>query len=162
MWELDHKEGWALKNWYLRTVVLEKTLMNPLETKEIKPVYCKGNHSWIFNRRTDAEAEGSSNTLPIWWEEMIQWKRPWCWERLKAGEGDDRGWGGWIASPTWWTWVWVRSRSWWWTGKPGVAAIHGVTKSQTRLSDWIELLQKKIKDSWFPLPNWLLACPFLS
>ena len=47
-------------------------------------------------------------------------KRPWCWERLKAGEGYDRGWDGWMASPAQWTWVWISSRSWWWTGKPGV------------------------------------------
>ena len=54
-------------------------------------------------------------------EEPTHWKRPWCWERLKAGEeGDDRGWDGWMASLTWWTWVWVSSRSWWWTGRPGV------------------------------------------
>ena len=54
-------------------------------------------------------------------------------------EGDDRGWDGWIASPTWWTWVWTNSRSWWWTGKPGMLQSMGVTKIQTRLSDWTEL-----------------------
>ena len=54
-------------------------------------------------------------------KELTHWKRPWCWERLKAGgEGDDRGWDGWMASPTQWTWVWASSGSWWWTGKPGV------------------------------------------
>ena len=64
-------------------------------------------------------------------------KRPWCWERLKAGgEGDDRGWDGWMASLTQWTWVWANSWRWCRTGKP---AVHGVTKSQTRLSDWTEL-----------------------
>ena len=63
------------------------------------------------------------------------WKRPWCWERLKAGgEGDDRGWDGWMASPTGWTWVWASSRSWWWTGKRGV-------QSWTRLSDWSDWSQ---------------------
>ena len=74
-----------------------------------------------------------------WCEEMTHLKRPWYWERSKVGEGDDRGWHGWLASPVWWTWVWVGSRSWWWTGKPGVLQFHGVTKSQTRLSDWTEL-----------------------
>ena len=64
-------------------------------------------------------------------------KIPWCWERLKVGgEGDDRGWDGWIASPTWWTWVWVNSRSWWWTGRR--AAVHGLAKSWTRLSNWTD------------------------
>ena len=82
------------------------------------------------------------NTLATWWEELTHWKRPWCWERLKAGgKGDGRGRDGWMASPTWWTWVWVNSGSWWWTGKPG---IHGVAKSQTRLSDWTELTHYKL------------------
>ena len=58
--------------------------------------------------------------LATWCEELTHWKRPWCWERLKAGEGDDRGWDGWMASPTQWTWAWVNSGSWWWTGRPGV------------------------------------------
>ena len=63
----------------------------------------------------------NSNTLATWCEELNYWKRPWCWERFKAGgEGDDRGWDGWMASPTRSTWVWASSRSWWWTGKPGV------------------------------------------
>ena len=63
----------------------------------------------------------SANTLATWCKELTHWKRPWCWERLKTGgEGDDRGWDGWMASPSWWTWVWVNSRSWWWTGKPGM------------------------------------------
>ena len=56
-----------------------------------------------------------------------------------GGEGDGRGWDGWMSSPTWRTWAWVNSGSWWWTGRPGVAAIHGVSKSRTRLSDWTEL-----------------------
>ena len=64
---------------------------------------------------------------------------PWCWERLKmGGEGDDRGWDGWMASPTQWTWVWVRSRSWWWTEKPGLLQVMGL-QSRTWLSDWTEL-----------------------
>ena len=62
----------------------------------------------------------SSNTLATWCEELTHWKRPWCWERLKAGgEGDNRGWDGLMASPTQWTWVLASSGSWWWTGKPG-------------------------------------------
>ena len=63
----------------------------------------------------------NSNTLATWREELTPWKRSWYWERLKTGrEGDDRGWDGWLASLTQWTWVWVSSRSWWWTRKPGV------------------------------------------
>ena len=68
----------------------------------------------------------SSKTLATWCKELIHWKRPWCWERLRAGGGgDDRGWVGWIASPTQWTWVWVDSRNWWWTGRPGVLRFKG-------------------------------------
>ena len=62
----------------------------------------------------------TSATLATWCEELTHQKRPWCWERLKVGgEGDDRGWDGWMASPTQWTWVWASSGSWWWTGRPG-------------------------------------------
>ena len=112
MWELDHKEGWALKNCCFWTVVLEKTLESPLDYKEIKLVNPEGNQSWIFTGRTDAEAE-----IPILWPPDVKnWligRRPWCWERLRAGgEGNDRGWDGWMASPTQWTWVWMNSGSW--------------------------------------------------
>ena len=120
MWELDYKESWVLKNWCFWTVVLEKTLESPLDCKEIQLVHLKGNHSWIFIGRTDAEAK-TPNTLATWCEELTHLKRPWCWERLKAGgEGDDRVWDGWMASLTQWTWVWVSSGSWWWTGSHGV------------------------------------------
>ena len=71
----------------------------------------------------------NSNTLATWCEELTYWKRPWCWERLRArGEGDDRGWDSWMASPTQWTWVWVNSRSWWWTGRPGMLWFTGLTE----------------------------------
>ena len=67
-------------------------------------------------------------------EELTHWKRPWCWKRLKVGgEGDDRGWDGWMASPTQWTWVWVSSRSWWWTGKPGMLQFMGLQRVR---HDW--------------------------
>ena len=75
------------------------------------------------------------NPLATWCKELIHLKRPWCWERLEAGgEGDDRGWDGWMASPTQWTWVWVNSRSWWWTGKPGMLQSMG---SQRVRHDWV-------------------------
>ena len=71
----------------------------------------------------------NSNTLATWWEELIHLKRPWCWERLRAGgEGDDRRWDGWMASPTQWTWVWVDSSSWWWTERPGVLQFMGLQR----------------------------------
>ena len=78
----------------------------------------------------------SSNTLVTGCEELTLWKSPWCWERLRAGgEGGDRGWDGWMASLTQWTWVWANSRRQWRTGKPGVLQFMGL-QSQTRLSDW--------------------------
>ena len=108
MWELDYKESWVPKNWCFWTVVLKKTLENPLDYK-IKPVIPKGNQSWIFIGRTDSEAE-TPITLATWCEELTPWKRPRCWERLRAGgEGDDRGCNGWMASLTQWTWVWANS-----------------------------------------------------
>ena len=104
---VDYKESWELNKWCFWTVVLEKTLESPLDCKEFQPVNPKGNQSWIFIGRTDAEAE----TLILWPPDVKNWiieKNPWCWERLKVeGEGDDRGWDDWMASLTRWTWVWL-------------------------------------------------------
>ena len=81
----------------------------------------------------------NSNTLANSCEELTHLKRPWCWERLRAGgEGNNRGWDGWMASPTQWTWVWINSRSWWWTGRPGVLRVMGL-QSPTQLSNWTKL-----------------------
>ena len=131
MWELDHKESWAPKNCCFWTVVLEKPLQSPLNCKELKPVNPKGNQSWIFIGRCWS---WNSNTLATSCKELTNWKRPWCWERLKVeGEGDDRGWDGRMASLMWWTWVWRGSGNWWWTGKPGVLQFMG---SQWVRHDW--------------------------
>ena len=76
----------------------------------------------------------NSNILNTWCEELTHWKRPWCWERLKVGgEGDNRGWDAWMVSPTQWTWVWVSSGRWWWTGRPGMLQSMG---SQRVAYDW--------------------------
>ena len=138
MWEVDCKESWALENWCFWTVVLEKTLESPLDCKEIQPVYTKGDQSWVFIGRTDDKAE-----TPILWppDEMnwLIWKDPDAGKRLKAeGEGDYRRWDAWRLSPTQWTWVWVNSTSWWWTGRPGVLQPMG-SQSRTWLSNWTEL-----------------------
>ena len=77
----------------------------------------------------------NSNTLATWCEELTCLKRPWCWERSRAGgEGDDRGWDGWMVPLTRWTWVWVDSGSWWWTGRPGMLRFMG---SQRVRHDWV-------------------------
>ena len=134
MWELDCEESWAPKNCCFWTVMLEKTLESPLDCKEIQPVHSKGDHSWVFIGRTDAKSWNSS-TLATWCKELTHWKRPWCWEGVEAGgEGDDRGWGGWMASPTRWTWVWVNSGSWWWTGRTGVLRFMGLQRVG---HDWV-------------------------
>ena len=119
-------------------MVLEKTLESPLDCKEIQPVHPKGDHSWVFIGRNDAKS-WNSNTLATWCRELTHLKRPWCWERLRAGgEGDDRGWDGWMASPTQWTWVCVDSRSWWRTRRPGMLLFMG-SQRVTRLSNWTKL-----------------------
>ena len=133
MWELDHKEGRALKNWCFWTVVLEKTLESPLDYKKIKPVDPKGNQPWIFIRRTDAEVEAPI-PLATWCKEPTHWKRCWFWERLRAEEGD-RGLDGWMASLSQWTCVWANSGRQWRTGKPHVPSPW-IIKSRTRLSHW--------------------------
>ena len=133
MWELDYKEILAPKNWCFWTVVLEKTLESPLDCKEIQPVHPKGNQSSVFLGRTDAES-WNSNTLASWCKEPTHWKRPWPWEGLgTGGEGDDRGWDGWMASLTQKTWVWLSGESWRRTGKPGMLRFTG---SQRVRHDW--------------------------
>ena len=87
MWDLDHKERWTPNNWCFHSVVLEKTLERPLGRKQIKPVNPKGNQPWIFTGRIVA---WSPNTLATWCEEPTHWKKPSCWDRLKA----IRGWDG--------------------------------------------------------------------
>ena len=99
MWELDHEEGWAPKNWCFWTVVLERTLESPLDSKEIKSVNPKGNQSWIFIGRTDAEAEA-----PILWsldgKSQVIRKDPDAGKDCGQEEKDDRGWDGWMTSLT--------------------------------------------------------------
>ena len=111
MWELEHKECWVLKNWCFWSVVLEKTLENPLGCKEIKPVSPKGNQSSIFSRRTNAEAEAPRLWLPDVKSQLIR-KDP---DDGKIEGRGRRGWqrrDGWMASLTHWTWVWVSSGRW--------------------------------------------------
>ena len=145
MWELDYKESWAQKNWCFWTVVLEKTLDSPLDCKEIHPFWRRSvlgvlwkDWCWSWN----------SNILATSCKELTHWKRLWCWEGLGAGrEGDDRGWDGWMASLTRWTWVWVNSGSWLWTGRSGVLRFVG---------------SQRVGHSWASELNWtephILCC----
>ena len=142
MWEVDYKESWAQKNWCFWTVVLEKTLESPLDCKEIQLVHSKGDQSWGFIGRTDVEAE-----TPIFWPPHAKsWLivRPWCWDRLRAGgEGDNRGWDGWMVLSTQWIWVWVNSRSWWRKGRPGVLWFMGL---------------QRVGHDWATELNWICYC----
>ena len=145
MWELDCEESWAPKNWCFWTVVLEKTLESPLDCKEIQPVHPKGDQFWVFFGRTDVKAE----TPVLWPPHVKSWfigkdsdaGRDWGQEK-----GDDRGWNGWMASPTWWTWVWVNSGSWWWTGRPGVLQFTGL---------------QRVGHDWTALMGWLICRVYL-
>ena len=136
MWELDHKEGWALGNWCFQTVVLEMALESPLGSKENISANPKGNQPWIFIGRTDAEAEAPILGPPS----MKNWligkdsDAEYDW-RQEEKEGGRRGWDGWMASSTQWTWVWANSGRQGRTRKPGVLQSMG-SQSQTRLSDW--------------------------
>ena len=134
MWELDCEESWALKNWCFWTVVLEKTLESPFYSKEIQPVHPKGDQPWDFFGRNDAKAE----TPVLWPRDAKSWLigkdsdpgRDWGQEKKR----DNIGWDGWMASLTRWTWVWVISGRWWWTGRPGVLWFMG---SQRVGHDWV-------------------------
>ena len=146
MWELDHKEDWAKKNWYIRTV-LGKILERPLDCTEIKLVNPKRNQPWIFTARTDG---WSSNTLAIWCKAPIHWKRPRCWERLRAGrEEDDRRWDGWMASLTQWTWIWANNGISWRTKEPGVLQFMGSQRMRYNLAtEQQQHVKRKIIQLW--------------
>ena len=129
---MDCEESWVLKNWCFWTVVLEKTLEGPLDYKEIQSVHSKGDQSWVFIGRTDAEAE----TPILWPPHAKSWligKDPDVGRDWGQEEKWTTGWDGWMASPTRWTWVWVNSGSWWWTGRPDVLRFMG---SQKVGHDW--------------------------
>ena len=112
MWELNHKEGWAWKNWCFWTVMLEKTLESPLDCKEIKPVNPKGNQPWIFTGRTDTEASDPILLSPDVKGHLIG-KDPDAGKVLMEEEKGTREDDHWMASTTQWTWLWASSGRWW-------------------------------------------------
>ena len=129
-----YSESWTIKKAEHRRIDAFELWCWRRLCKEIQPVHPKGDQSWVFIGRTDVEAE-----IPILRPSDVKswliWKDPDAGKDLRAGgEGDYRGWVGWMASPTQWTWVWVNSGSWWWTGRPGV--LHSLG-SQRVGHDWV-------------------------
>ena len=134
----------AEKMMLLNCGIEEGSFESPLDCKELQPVHPKGDQSWVFIGRTDAEAE----TLILWPPHVKSWligKDSDVGKDLGAGgEGDDRGWDGWMASLIRWTWVWVNSGSWWWTGRPGMLQNMG---SQRVRHNWATELNWR---NWIP------------
>ena len=127
-WRIDAFELWCWRRLLRVPWIVRRSIQSIL--KEISPEYSLEELCWIWN----------SNTLATWCEELTHLKRPGCWERLKVGgEGDDRVWDGWMASLTRWTWVWVSSGIWWWTGKPGMLQSMGL---------------QRVGHDWVTEPNW--------
>ena len=132
MWELDHKESWVPKNWCFlnysvggdswESLGLQRDPTSPSCRKSVLNSHWK-DWCWSWN----------SNTLATWGEKLTPLQRLWCYERLKVGEKDDRGWDGWTSSVVQWKWAWVNSESWWWTGRPGMLQFKG---SQRVRHDW--------------------------
>ena len=148
MWELDQKASWAPNSCFW-TVVLEETLESPLDCKEIQPVHPKGNQSWIFIGRTDAKLK--LQYFGYLMQRTDSLEKTLSWERLKAGgEGDDRGWDGWMASLTQWTWVWTDSGNWWWTWEPGM--LQSMASQRVR-HDWAAELNRT--EDWKRKPGFL-------
>ena len=130
----EHQRSDAFELWYWRRLLRVPWRSNQSILK--KSVLNIHRKDWCWN--------WSSNTLATWCKELTHWQRLWCWERLKSGGvGDNRGWDVWMVSQTWWTWVWAGSRSWWWTGKPGMLQSMG---SQRVGHNWVtELTWLKLK-----------------
>ena len=140
MWQLDYKESWALKNWCFSSVLLEKTLESPLDCREIQPVHPKENQSWIFIGRTDAEVEIPIPDAKKWLigkdpDASKDWRRRRGWQRMRCLDGITDSMDMSLSK----LWKLVMDR------EARYVAVHGVTKSQTRLSNWTERTQKGVE-----------------
>ena len=118
MWELNYKENWVLNNWSFWTVVLEKTFESPWTAR-------RSNQSILKEVSPEYSLEGLMLKLKLQYFGHLMgrtdsFEKTLMLGEIEGGEGNDRGWDGWMASVTQWTWVWISSGNWWWTGKPGV------------------------------------------
>ena len=128
-WRIDAFELWCWRR--LLSVPWTARRWNQSILKEVNPEYSLEG----------LKLHWSTNTSATWCKELTHWKRLWCWERLRTGgEGDDRGWDGWMASPTQWTWIWANSGRWWRTRKPGMLQSMG---SQRVRHDWLTKQQQQ-------------------
>ena len=146
-------ESWPIKKAECRRVdafelwCWRKLLRVPLSAR-------RSNQSILKKISPEYSLEGLILKLKLqhfgpWFEELTHWKRPWCWERLKVGgEGDDRGWDGWMASLTRWTWVWASPGGWWWAGLPGVLQSMG---SQRNGDNWATELTYESQKGWIEI-----------
>ena len=146
IWTIKKSEHWridAFELWYWRRLLRVPWTARRSNYSILKEIVLNihwKDWCWIWN----------SSSLATWGEELTHLKRPWCWERLKAGgEGDnDRGWDDWMASPTQWTWVWVNCGSWWWRRRPGVLQSMGLQRVwydwATELNRRLQILQSKL------------------
>ena len=140
-WRIDAFELWCWRR-LLRIPGLQGDQTRQSWRRSVLNIHWK-DWCWSWN----------SNTLATWCEELTHWKRPCYWERLKAGgEGDDRGWVGWMASLTRWTWVWVNPGSWWWTGKPGVLRFMGSQRVGHNWATELNWTEVNINSLWISLP----------
>ena len=162
MWELDHKEGWVMKKWCFWTVLLEKTHQSSLDLK-IKPVNPKRNQSWISIGKADAEA-------PILWPPDVKnWligKDPDTGQDWRQEEKGLTGQNGWMAALTQWAWVWANSRSWRWTGKPGVLQSIRLQRVRHRWATEQQQQRVDVEHSFLWLLTFYMSslekCPFRS
>ena len=136
MWELDLKkaEHWRIfvfEMWcWRRLLKVSRTARRSNQSILKKSVLNSHWKDWCWS--------WNSNSLATWCEEVTHWKRPWCGKRLNAGEVEDRVWDGGMRSPTQCAWIWINTRSWWWTGKPDMLQSIG-SQSQTWMGNWTEL-----------------------
>ena len=150
MWEVEHKECWVPKNWCFWIVLLEKTWES--HGQQGHKTSQSGNQLWYSLEELMLKLK----LLILWYEELTHWKRPWCWERLRAKEeGNEIGWDGWMASQTQCTWVSTNSGRLWRTGKSGMLVVHGIAKGQTQHNWTTMVLGNDFRgDSWIIWPDW--------
>ena len=162
---VDHKEGWALKNWCFQTVCWRRLLRVPWTArrsnqsilKKIDPEYSLKDWCWNWN----------SSTLATWCRRLTHWKIPLMLGKIAGGEGNDRGGDGWMASPTQWTWVWANSRRWWRTGKPGMLQSMGSQRvghdwvtEQQQITQWIFVEWMNCRNRFISKLNFLFSSSF--